>query len=241
MLVIKHCSTRRIALLATALGAIQPLTTQSASESDRLEKLERAVEQLQKRNAELEAEVRTLKKQTAVPEAKMKTKATDDGKTYVEKSVVEGKLPLYVQQRGPELKLVLGGFIQVNAEGGDAFAFNGNFGQTAINDRFRLRRARINLTGDFAEQFDFKMEGDFATSDGLSNNRLGFEATDIWINWHQFAAAQIKAGQYKAPFGLEQLTPDTTLYTIERSLPTNAITPERQIGVQLWGNPLASI
>lgn len=152
MLVIKHCSTRGIALLATALGAIQPLTTQSASESDRLEKLERAVEQLQKRNAELEAEVRSLKKQTAVPEAKMKTKATDDGKTYVEKSVVEGKLPLYVQQRGPELKLVLGGFIQVNAEGGDAFAFNGNFGQTAINDRFRLRRARINLTGDFAEQ-----------------------------------------------------------------------------------------
>ena len=106
---------------------------------------------------------------------------------------------------------MLGGFIQFNAEGGDAFAFNGNFGQTAINDRFRLRRARINLTGDFAEQFDFKMEGDFANSDGLSNNRLAFEATDIWINWHQFAAAQIKAGQYKAPFGLEQLTPDTTL------------------------------
>jgi len=197
MLVIKHCSTRQIALLATALGAIQPLTTQSASESDRLEKLERAVEQLQKRNAELEAEVRTLKKQTAVPEAKMKTKATDDGKTYVEKSVVEGKLPLYVQQRGPELKLVLGGFIQVNAEGGDAFAFNGNFGQTAINDRFRLRRARINLTGDFAEQFDFKMEGDFATSDGLSNNRLGLRPrisglTGISSRQHRSKPASIK-------------------------------------------------
>jgi phosphate-selective porin len=31
------------------------------------------------------------------------------------------------------------------------------------------------------------------------------------------------------------------LYTIERSLPTNAITPERQIGVELWGKPLTSI
>ena len=159
-----------------------------------------------------------------MPKGKTKTKISDDGKTYVEKAVPESeKPPLFVLQRGPELKLVLGGYIQFNAEGGDAFAFNGNFGQTAINDRFRLRRARINLTGDFAEQFDFKMEGDFAVSDGLSNNRLAFEATDIWINWHQFAAAQIKAGQYKAPFGLEQLTPDTTLYTIERSLPTNAI------------------
>ena len=83
------------------------------------------------------------------------------------------------------------------------------------------------------------MEGDFANSDGLSGNRLAFEATDIWINWHQFAAAQIKAGQYTAPFGLEQLTPDTSLYTIERSLPTNAITPERQIGVELWGANLS--
>ena len=61
MLVTKHCSTRKIALLASVLAAIQPLTSQSASESDRLEKLERAVEQLQKRNAELEAEVSSLK------------------------------------------------------------------------------------------------------------------------------------------------------------------------------------
>ena len=75
----------------------------------------------------------------------------------------------------------------------------------------------------------------------LNNNRTAFSGTDIWLNWHQFPAAQIKIGQYKAPFGLEQLTPDTTLYTIERSLPTGAITPDRQIGVQLWGKPFTSI
>src|SRR5678815_4249554 len=138
MSIVNYCLNKKIGFLACVLAAIQPLTMQSASESDRLEKLERAVEQLQKRNAELEAEVSSLKKQetAVVPEGKMKTKITSEGKTYVEK-VVEEKLPIYVQQRGPELKLVLGGFIQVNAEGGDAFAFNGNFGQTAIKDRFR--------------------------------------------------------------------------------------------------------
>jgi phosphate-selective porin len=227
-------------LLVTALG---PVATEAASESDRLEKLERAVEQLQKRNAELEAEVRGLKQQTAVvPDGKFKTKMIHDGKTYVEKAVSqEEKPPLFVQQRGPELKLVLGGFIQVNFEDGAVSAFEGRFGQTAIDDRFRLRRARINLTGDFAEQFDFKMEGDFGQSDGTSGNRTAFSATDIWINWHQFPAAQIKIGQYKAPFGLEQLTPDTTLLTIERTLPTGAITPARQIGAELWGKPFTSI
>ena len=71
MLVTKQCSTRKVALLASVLAATQPLTIQSASESDRLEKLERAVEQLQKRNTELEAEVSSLKKQTAaVPRQK---------------------------------------------------------------------------------------------------------------------------------------------------------------------------
>jgi phosphate-selective porin len=239
----KYSSQTMVVICLLLLTAVAPLTAATTTEIDRLEKLERAVELLEKQNAELKAEVNSLKsKQAANPaDAKFKTKVTYDGKTYSEKAVAEEKQPIYVQQRGPELKLVLGGFIQINAEGGDAFAFNGNFGQSAIKDRFRLRRARINLTGDYAEQFDFKMEGDFANSDGLSNNRLAFEATDIWINWHQFAAAQIKAGQYKAPFGLEQLTPDTSLYTIERSLPTNAITPERQIGVELWGKPFTSI
>src|SRR6266581_7393812 len=242
MLVTKHCSTRKIALLAIVLAAIQPLSAQTASESERLQKLERAVELLEKRNAELQSEVSSLKAQQAavVPEGKMKTKIISEGKTYVEK-VVEEKPPIYVQQRGSEIKLVLGGFIQVNFEDGDVLAFQGNFGQTALKDRFRLRRARINLTGDFAEQFDFKVEGDFENSDGLNSNRTAFEATDIFINWHQFAEANVKLGQWKAPFGLEQLTPDTSLYTIERTLPTGAITPERQIGIQLWGKPFATI
>src|SRR5216117_4052566 len=119
MLVTNCCSIRKIALIASVLAAIQPLTARSASEAERLEKLERAVEQLQKRNAELEAEVSSLKKQTAaVPEGKMKTKVTYEGKTYTEKAVVEEKAPVYAQQRGSELKLVLGGFIQVNFEDG---------------------------------------------------------------------------------------------------------------------------
>src|SRR5206468_10946651 len=147
MSTITHCTNRKLAVLASLLVAIQPLSLQSASETDRLEKLERAVEQLQKRNAELEAEVRSLKKETAVvPDSTFISMVIHDGKTYVEKAVSqEDKLPPYVQQRGPELKLVLGGFVQMNFEDGDVSAFEGRFGETALKDRFRLRRARINL------------------------------------------------------------------------------------------------
>jgi phosphate-selective porin OprO and OprP len=243
-MLIRKCFLSQISVVVSILlvTTIQPLAAETASDSKRLEKLEQAVEQLQKRNAELEAEIRSLKKQTAaVPEGKMKTKVTYDGKTYTEKAVVEEKAPVYVQQRGPELKLVLGGFIQANFETGDVSAFEGRFGESALKDRFRIRRARINLTGDFAEQFDFKIEGDFGQSDGLNSNRTAFSGTDIFVNWHQYPEAQIKIGQWKAPFGVEQLTPDTTLYFAERSLPTGAITPDRQIGIQLWGKPFTHV
>src|SRR5438128_9951683 len=170
-------------LAAVALLTAQPLCAESSSETARLQKLERAVEQLEKQNTELRAEINSMKNKQAAypPEEKLKKKVTYDGKTYVEKAVVEEeKPPVYVQQRGPELKLVLGGFIQANFEDGDVSAFEGRFGQTALKDRFRLRRARINLTGEFAEQFDFKIEGDFEQSDGTSpSNRNDFSGTDI--------------------------------------------------------------
>src|SRR5213596_4171544 len=232
-------------LAAIVVLITQPLRAESSSDTARLEKLERAVELLQKQNAELKAEVNSLKsKETAsVPDGKFKTKIISEGKTYVEKGVVEeAKVPVFVQQAGSELKLVLGGFIQTNFEDGDVSAFEGRFVKTALKDRFRLRRARIGMTGNFAENFDFKIEGDFEQNDGTSpSNRVDFSGTDIWVNWHQFPAAQIKVGQYKAPFGLEQLTPDTTLLIIERSNTTGAITPDRQIGVELWGKPFTNI
>ncbi len=184
MSITKRLVRNHVLISVLLVTVLRPAAMNAASESDRLERLEHAVEQLQKRNAELEAEVRSLKQPTAsVPDGKFKTKIIQDGKTYVEKSEPQvEKLPLYVQQRGVELKLVLGGFVQVNFEDGAVSAFEGRFGQTAIDDRFRLRRARINLTGDFAEQFDFKMEGDFGQSDGTSGNRTAFSATDVWVN-----------------------------------------------------------
>src|SRR5438034_4962739 len=78
--------------LAAVLSlAAQPARAQGSDDA-RLQKLEQAVSQLQKRNAELEQEVSGLKKRTkwepvAGAEGKTKTEVTYDGKTYVEKSV----------------------------------------------------------------------------------------------------------------------------------------------------------
>src|SRR5204862_2659634 len=76
---------------------------------------------------------------------------------------------------------------------------------------------------------------------GSNSTRTEFGATDIDINWQQFPEFQIKAGQYKAPFGLEQNTSDTKLFLTERSQVTSALTPERQVGVEIWGKPFTNV
>ena len=233
------------------------------SEAERLKNLENAVRQLQQRNAQLESEVHQLKSNNgpmapilAGPEGKA-TAGNDN------KAVFTAPPPpaVDVHPGGSEYKLTLGGYIQANLESGDVSAFEGRFGLTAQKDRIRLRRARISLSGDFAEQFDFKIEGDFEQSDSAitalktvtltngqivtttttNSNRTEFSGTDIFINWHGIPEANLKVGQWKAPFGLEQITPDTLIYTIERSLPTGALTPERQLGAMIWGKPLATV
>ena len=223
-----------------------PLGAQDAaaiSDGERLRKLERAVQQLQERNAALESEIQKLHSRSG-PFAPILSeppkKSVSDGKGVVF-TAEEKKPQVVVMPAGPEFKLTLGGYIQANFETGDVSAFEGRFGLTGLKDRVRLRRARITLAGDFTEHFDFKVEGDFEQSDGLASSRTAFSGTDIFINWHAIPEANIKVGQWKAPFGLEQITPDASLFTIERSLPTGAITPERQIGVQIWGKPFTKL
>jgi Putative porin len=80
--------TAGASLAAIALLTAHPVRAQS--ESARIEKLEQAVEMLQKENTQLKAEVSSLKKQSTsgpIIEGKTKTEVTYDGKNYVEKSV----------------------------------------------------------------------------------------------------------------------------------------------------------
>ena len=239
-----NTSITAVALLCvTMLPSLRAAETTDSSDAERLRKLESAVRQLQQRNAELEKKVQqlTTNKQPFAPILSSPDGKATAGSENKAVFVAPSPPPVDVHPAGSEFKLTLGGYIQANFEDGDVSAFEGRFGATALKDRIRLRRARITLTGDFAEKFDFKIEGDFEQSDGISSSRTAFSGTDIFINWHQFQEAQIKVGQWKAPFGLEQITPDTLIFTIERSLPTGAITPERQLGAMLWGKPFATI
>jgi hypothetical protein len=147
---------------------------------------------------------------------------------------VEGKSGMVVvKPAGPEPTLRFGGLLQPQVEAGD----RGDFRFSDDNDRFFLRRARMNASGRFLEEFDFRIELDLS---GVSVNTAALRAqlTDGYVNWNHYAGANIRIGQFKTPFGGEQLASDPRLLTVERSLASDRLTLSRQLGGQVGGDLL---
>ena len=170
-------------LAAIVSLAAQPVKAQASSDADRIEKLERAVQALQQRNAQLESEVSGLKKtQNAFagpppPEGKMKTVTTSDGKNYVEKLVPD--LGAEKWKLAPWLtELELFGDIRLRYEyrGGrlpDHFQFgqdNANDWQERERERYRLR---IGLRGTVLDDWFFGLRLETNASARSTNVTMG--------------------------------------------------------------------
>src|SRR5947209_6296221 len=148
-------------------------------------------------------------------------------------AIAGAQTPGEVKPAGREPTLTIGGLLQVQFDAGDKgdSRFANDF------DRFYLRRARLNASGRFLEEFDFRLEMDLAGS--LSNTSgLRAQMTDGYINWNRYPAANVRVGQFKTPFGFEQLYGDPRLITAERSLVNDRLTLNRQLGAQVWGDLL---
>jgi phosphate-selective porin OprO and OprP len=144
-----------------------------------------------------------------------------------------GKSPVatWVQAQGKAPKLSVGGFFQANSEFGDAP--DSRFSPV---DRIMLRRARLGAKGMFAEQFDFTFQSDFGNNSigGVSGYRA--QLTDCFVVWNRYPAANISLGQFKTPYGYEQLVADPKNITVERSLPNDQLTLSRQLGAMVSGS-----
>jgi len=135
-----------------------------------------------------------------------------------------------VRMGGKAEALQIGGMVQVQSEAGD----EGDARFSDASDRVYLRRARLNAGGRFLEEFNFRAEIELAGS--LANTSgLRAQLTDAYLNWNRFDSANVRIGQFKTPFGFEQLYQDPQLYFAERSLVSDRLTPGRQLGAQVGG------
>jgi phosphate-selective porin OprO and OprP len=137
----------------------------------------------------------------------------------------------------PKLTVGPSGFTASSADSNFVFSLKGLvqvdsrtfFDDTAIksNDGFLLRRARPIFQGTLYRDFDFVFIPDFGGST--------VQIFDAYANYRYAPWAQLRAGKFKTPEGLEQLQADVNTSFNERSLVTDLV-PNRDVGLQLWGD-----
>ena len=93
-------------------------------------------------------------------------------------------------------------------------------------DTFIFRRVRPIVEGTLGGVVDFKIMPDFA------NSTLVLQ--DAYMNLRYFPLANLQAGKFKAPFGLERLQSATSMLFVERALPTQLV-PNRDLGMMVHG------
>lgn len=147
----------------------------------------------------------------------------------------DGKTPLtVVKAGGKEQKLSIGGFVHAHAEFGDAIDSR----YAGIYNRVLVRRARLTVKSSFQENFEFTLQPDFGNNGIAGNTAYRGGLADAYVAWNKYEAATVQLGQFKTPFGYEQLTSDSKTLTVERSLPNDLLTVSRQIGVGVLGTVL---
>ena len=94
-----------------------------------------------------------------------------------------------------------------------------------FDDKALVRRAEFGLRGEFGSHWSAKIVYDFAR---------GGSFKDIYLRYRGWDRTKLTLGQFKVPFGLEQLTSDNDITFSERALPTEAFRLSRRnaIGLQ---------
>ena len=126
--------------------------------------------------------------------------------------------------------LTIGGYLQGELDAGAA-----GDSRFPASDRFFVRRARVTASGRVMPTVAYRFQAEFAGGLGATSG-VTASLTDGYIEWTKIPEAHIRFGQFKSPFGREWLAASTQLPTIERSLVSDRLTVNRQIGVEALGN-----
>lgn len=111
-------------------------------------------------------------------------------------------------------------------------------------DLFALRRLKLMVGGNLTPRLQWYAQGLFKDGNASpTDGRVYFQ--EAWLRYEWRKAMRFVAGQFKPPFGRERFTPDFEIFTMDRSLVTDTLTPDgpyidsfyRDRGFQVDGEP----
>ena len=145
----------------------------------------------------------------------------------------ESSPPVSVTPATDALDVKLGGLMQIQGE----FGQRGDVRYSSDSDRFLMRRARLAASGHVRNDLEFRFELDLSGSLPEATG-LRAQMTDGYAQWTHCEQLAVRAGQFKTPYGYEQLASDARIFSIERTLGNDRLTLGRQLGVQASGELL---
>ncbi|MEW6238523.1 MAG: porin [Candidatus Omnitrophota bacterium] len=203
-------------LSAIALFFIVPISANAQSNlSDEVKELKQMVKQLQQRIEELET---AQKKESApLPSSKPAAASPETKKSGASIQATWNK-GLEFQTQDGSTRIKLGGRVQSDW-------YTGNIEDNDFPDGTRFRRVWLRLNGKIYDDTIFDWQYDFS-----DNGQAKLK--DLYIGYTGLDWATIRVGQFREPFGLEQLTNSSHITLMERA-PLDLLTPSRQTGVML--------
>jgi phosphate-selective porin OprO/OprP len=103
-------------------------------------------------------------------------------------------------------------------------------------DEYEIHRARIGIEGEFFNRVQFAIERELTereADDPTTRQKSAWK--DVYVDANISDAVQVRAGKFKIPFGLEQLTGIANLDFVYRSLSARYLAPARDVGVAVHG------
>jgi hypothetical protein len=121
--------------------------------------------------------------------------------------------------------------------GNDAFLESDS---PAIDEGYRVRRARAGLWGDAFDEFSYVLTLDMRdealpSSAGQDALPVGAELLDAAITWRRYSFAQLTVGANKLPFSRGAMIPSFTSTFAESPFTVSRLAPSRRAGISVSG------
>jgi phosphate-selective porin OprO/OprP len=197
-----------------------------ADQAAELAEIKEQIAELQNRIIQLEAKQRVNEKAAGGQKEDQKADKTMPARTDFRVFWKEG---LNFATLDENFKLKIGGRIQndwlwISEDNGTKSDVVGGSALGQQEDGTEFRRARLCVSGLIYGNIEFKAEYDFAGGDA--------DFRDVYIGILDLPIGNIRAGHFKEPFSLEELTSCKYITFLERALP-NALVPSRNTGFML--------
>jgi phosphate-selective porin OprO and OprP len=118
----------------------------------------------------------------------------------------------------------------------DSITLPGTGGGGESKGSFRIRRAKFKLEGWFYKPWlEFETQMNWPDVTGSPASRFLEDANIDWDPTRGKKTIRVRFGQFKAPYGRQQITSSGAQQFVDRAITDERYNPGRETGVSLWG------